>query len=215
VQQAALQPERVPSTPKTTLEADRPGDRPRSSPHVARADTKAEERVNKGPEVDAPPAEATEELAKEPPRDPRAVPEGTPSAIARVFRRLPVSVRDGPPIGGIGATGIHIDKIWLGDRYRKKRGCIGTADDFSIAAGAHVNVCFRVVHSRVDEDVTVVWEKDGDRVKRRRGVTIPGVHAYRSRSFLVLRREYTARWIVRIFSEDGVELASTSFTVID
>ncbi len=142
------------------------------------------------------------------------MPEGTPPHIARVFKRLPVSVRDGPPLGGIGASGIHVDQISLGSRYGR-RGCTGKEDDFSIRGRDQVNVCFRVVHNRVDEAVTVVWEKDGDRVKRRRGIAIPGMHAYRSRAFLVLRSEYTARWTVRIYSEDGVELASTAFSVVE
>jgi len=144
----------------------------------------------------------------------REPPDGTPPAIARVFRRLPVSVHDGPPLEGIGATGIHIDRIWLGSK-QDRRGCSGKTDDFSVDARNEVNVCFRVVHGRVEEDVDVIWELEGDLAKRRRGVTIPADHAYRSRSYLVLRREYVGDWRVRIFSVDGIELASTTFKVVD
>ncbi|MCA9663004.1 MAG: DUF2914 domain-containing protein [Myxococcales bacterium] len=144
----------------------------------------------------------------------REAPENTPAAIAKVFRRLPVSVHDGPPVGGIGASGIHIDRIWLGSK-RSKDGCGGKDDGFSIRGGDEVNVCFRVVHGRTQEDVDVIWEKDGDLAQRRRGVTILPLHAYRTRSYLVLRNEYVGSWRVRIFSEDGVELATKTFNVVE
>ncbi len=144
-------------------------------------------------------------------RDP---PSGTPPKIAQVFRRLPVSVHDGPPLEGIGATGIHIDRIWLGSK-NTRRGCGGKDDNFSISGRDEVNVCFRVVHGRIEEDVDVIWEKDGDLAQRRRGVTIPAAHAYRSRSYLALRNEYVGAWRVRIFSVDGVELATKTFKVVD
>lgn len=144
----------------------------------------------------------------------REAPEGTPAHIARVFRRLPLSIHDGPPLGGIGQSGVHVDKIWLGSRVNKN-GCAGKSDGFSIAGGDEVNVCFRVVHGRMEEDVDVTWEKDGDLAQRRLGVTIPPLHAYRSRSYLVLRGEYVGAWKVRILSEDQVELASVTFTVVE
>ena len=144
----------------------------------------------------------------------RQPPPGTPPKIAQVFRRLPVSVHDGPPLEGIGATGIHIDKVWLGSSHTRQ-GCGGKSDNFSISGRDEVNVCFRVVHGRIEEDVDVIWERDGDLAQRRRGVTIPAAHAYRSRSYLVLRNEYVGAWRVRIFSVDGVELATKTFKVVD
>ena len=147
------------------------------------------------------------------PGDPRAVPEGTPVAIARVFQRLPVAIHDGPPLGGIGASGIHVDKIWLGTRYEKD-GCADETASFSLASHSQVNVCFRAVHSRVEEFVEVEWVKDGAPY-RRRGVQIPDLHAYRSRAFLVLRREYIGAWQARVLSADGVVLATINFTVTE
>ncbi len=145
--------------------------------------------------------------------DPRAIPPGTPAEHARAFRRLPVSVHDGPPVAGIGKSGIHIDRVWLGSEYGR-RGCSGLQDNFPTDI-EQVNVCFRVVHNRELEHVDVIWEQEAtDMVKRRRGVQIPAQHAYRSRAYLALRHEYTGRWRVRIFSEDEVELASASFTVV-
>jgi hypothetical protein len=156
---------------------------------------------------------AEPEAAKPRSGDPREVPPGTPAAIARVFQRLPVAIHDGPPLGGIGASGIHVDKIWLGTRYEKD-GCDGETDSFSLARESQVNVCFRAVHSRVEESVEVEWVKDGAPF-RRRAVNIPDLHAYRSRAFLVLRREYIGAWEARVLSEDGVVLAATSFTVTE
>ena len=146
-------------------------------------------------------------------RGPREVPGGTSSAAARAFARLPVAIHDGPPVGAIGQSGIHVDRIWLGSKATKQ-GCEGKGDRFSITSGDQVNVCFRVVHGRSEEDVDVVWEKDGY-VQRRRGVTIPALHAYRARAYLVLRGEYVGDWRVRIVSADGAEVAEARFTVVD
>jgi hypothetical protein len=145
--------------------------------------------------------------------DPRTPPPGTPAAIARVFQRLPVTIHDGPPLGGIGATGIHVDKIWLGTRYEKD-GCADESADFSLTRDSQVNVCFRVVHSREEEAVGVEWNKDGAPF-RRQTVNIPDHHAYRTRTYLVLRREYIGAWQVRVLSADGVVLASVDFTVTE
>ena len=157
--------------------------------------------------ADAPPAAAAGS------GDPRAVPPGTPAAIARVFQRLPVAIHDGPPLGGIGGSGIHVDKIWLGTRYERD-GCADETASFSLARDSQVNVCFRVVHSRVEESVEVEWIKDGAPF-RRRGVNIPDLHAYRSRAYLVLRREYLGAWEARVLAADGAVLASVGFTVTE
>lgn len=143
--------------------------------------------------------------------DPRAVPAGTPAAIARVFQRLPVAIHDGPPLGAIGASGIHVDKIWLGRTYEKD-GCADETSSFSLARDSQVNVCFRAVHSREEESVEVEWIKDGAPF-RRRAVNIPDIHAYRSRAYLVLRGEYVGVWQARVLAPGDVVLASVEFTV--
>lgn len=144
---------------------------------------------------------------------PRTVPAGTPPGIARVFERLPVAIHDEPPVGAVGATGIHVDKIWLGQAYERE-GCTGEEERFSLTKHGQVNVCFRVVHSRVEESVDVRWEKDGAPF-RRRSVQIPELHAYRTRAYLVLRREYIGSWKARVLSVDGIELAARSFVVVE
>jgi hypothetical protein len=167
------------------------------------------------PTRDPPADPATPPAVATPPGagDPRAVPPGTPPAIARVFQRLPVAIHDGPPLGGIGATGIHVDKIWLGTSYEKD-GCASETERFSLSRDSQVNVCFRVVHSRQEEAVEVEWVKDGA-VFRRTAINIADIHAYRSRAYLVLRREYIGAWQARVLSADGVALASVDFTVTE
>jgi hypothetical protein len=149
--------------------------------------------------------------ASERPSDPRAVPPGTPEAHARAFLKLPVAVSDGAPIGAIGITGIHLDDLDVGAGWARSR-CEGVGDRFSVSAGDQVNVCIRAVHPRVEEEVMVLWQKDG-RTVRRRKVTIRNIHAYRTRAYLALRPEYVGSWTVKVESSDGVELGSADFTV--
>jgi hypothetical protein len=189
----------------------------REAPAPQRAEQKpapAPARDMRLPAAHVPSAAPIEE--PEPPEareGPRTVPPGTPPAIAKVFQRLPVALQDGPPVGAIGASGIHIDKIWVGSRYERD-GCTGESERFSLAKHDQVNVCFRVVHSRAEESVEVLWEKDGETF-RRRGLTIPDLHAYRTRAYLVLRREYIGNWTAKVRSSDGIELAAISFAVTE
>lgn len=144
--------------------------------------------------------------------DPREPPPGTPPEIAAVFRRLPVGPADRPPVGGIGATGIHVDHIAMGTETQDAT-CRGRADDFSVSAGDRAGVCVRVVHSREKEELQVLWQKHGGSTRRSKMVVLP-MHAYRTRGILVLRSEYIGDWTVRILSSDGVELARHDFTVV-
>lgn len=184
---------------------------PRSDP----TPTPAAARELRLPAAHVPSATPVDEAVEPTPAagDPRAVPPGTPPAIARVFQRLPVAIHDGPPVGAIGASGIHVDKIWVGSRYERD-GCTGESERFSLAKHDQVNVCFRVVHSRAEESVEVQWEKEGAPF-RRRAVQIPDLHAYRTRAYLVLRREYIGNWTARVRSSDGIELAAVSFAVTE
>ena len=42
----------------------------------------------------------------------------------------------------------------------------------------------------------MLWQKDGGTVRRGK-VVVPAVHAYRTRAYLVMRKEYVGRWTVR------------------
>ncbi len=143
----------------------------------------------------------------------RTPPPGTPPDIAATFVRLPVSPADLPPVGGIGAGGIHIDRIDMGSSYDNKSGCVGVATSFSVAANEEINVCLRVVHPRQDEVMSIVWQKNDGSTARRGKIAVKPIHAYRTRAYLRLRAEYIGAWTVRIVSADGVELASHAFKI--
>ncbi|MEX1369059.1 MAG: DUF2914 domain-containing protein [Nannocystaceae bacterium] len=145
--------------------------------------------------------------------DPRVPPPGTSPEAAEVFTRLPVSPSDQPPVGGVGASGIHIDHIALGSAQSDDGSCQGNADDFSVERRDLVTVCVRVVHQREKEELQVLWEKRGGATRRSKMVVQPR-HAYRTRGYLKLRKEYIGDWTVRILSSDDVELARHDFTVV-
>jgi hypothetical protein len=145
--------------------------------------------------------------------DPRTPPAGTPPEIAAAFAKVPVSPADLPPVGGIGRSGIHVDRIEMGSTYDKGL-CGGTPDKFSLAKLERVNVCLRVVHPREEETVSIVWQKKNLGTARRGKIAIKPMHAYRTRAYLVLRKEYVGDWTVRIMSSEGIELASHRFTIV-
>ncbi|MFV8750492.1 DUF2914 domain-containing protein [Nannocystaceae bacterium ST9] len=145
------------------------------------------------------------------PRDPSVIPPGTPEDNVKAFLKIPVSVHDGRPLGGIGRTGIHIDAITTGREYKSGQ-CNDEVREFSIATDKEVSVCFRVVHDREEESVRILWDKDGV-TTRRGGVRIRDLHAYKTRAYLDLRPEYVGEWRVRVVSEDDVELAAFEFEI--
>lgn len=145
--------------------------------------------------------------------DARAIPEGTTEGIAATFARIPVTVSDRGPVGGIGDSGLHVDRMSLGTIFRKNR-CRKPLERYAVSSGDDVSFCFRVVHRRVDEQVMVHWRKEG-RLVRRSFVNIPAIHAYRTRAKLALRREYVGWWDVIAVTEDGTEIARTRFEVVE
>lgn len=167
-------------------------------------------------DLERPPAPepAPKPVVAAPSTNPRKPPAGTPADIATTFAKLPVSPADLPPVGGVGRSGIHIDRIEMGSAT--ERGvCSGTKDKFSLDKLERINVCLRVVHPREEETVAIVWQKKKDAGTARRGkIAIKPQHAYRTRAYLVLRKEYVGDWTVRIMSADGVELASHAFTIV-
>lgn len=143
-------------------------------------------------------------------RDP---PPGTLPEAEKAFRELPASPADLPPVGGIGRSGIHVDRISTGAAYERGH-CQQAKTTYSISARERVNVCIRVVHPREKEDVVIYWEKDGGTMRRSQIPIVP-MHAYRTRAYLALRQEYVGHWTVRVQSSDGVELAQESFSVVE
>jgi hypothetical protein len=145
--------------------------------------------------------------------DVRKPPAGTPPEHADALSRLPVAPDDRAPVGGVGKSGVHVDRISLGPVYEKGE-CTGGSDTVSVEERKRFNVCLRVVHPREKEEVIVLWQKDGGTVRRGK-VAIPASHAYRTRAYLLLRDEYVGKWTVRVMSDDGTELASHAFTVVE
>jgi hypothetical protein len=143
--------------------------------------------------------------------NPRTAPPGTEPDNIEALARLPVGRADRPAVGGVGAMGIHVDRIMLGSMYDTGR-CTGDPSEFSASRHDRVSACFRVVHPRTTQRVTVLWQRDNETL-RRTWMTIPAAHAYRTRAFIVLRDDDAGRWKVRVVSTDGVELASAAFEV--
>lgn len=137
--------------------------------------------------------------------------DGMDPDAAKAFVQVPRASSDLPPVSHVGRSGIHVDRIGMGTAY--ERGiCDGEGATFSVRSSAQAHVCFRVVHRRTPETVTVRWERDGRLVKRTR-VKIPADHAYRTRAGLGLRQAFTGHWVVRVVDDNGVELAATEFDV--
>jgi hypothetical protein len=148
------------------------------------------------------------------PRDPSLIPPGTPEENAKAFIKLPVSLHDGPPLGSIGRSGIHVDAIAM-SRGRDNSECDDPTRSFTVSGAEFINVCFRVVHPRAQETLRVVWEKDGA-VTRRGKVRIPeNLHAYKTRAYLQVRPEYVGSWRVRIVpeGEEDTDLAVAEFEI--
>lgn len=131
------------------------------------------------------------------------------------LEQVPRAKSDRPPLGGVAGSGLHVDRIGVGSAY--DRGICDErpeGDAFSVREHGQAHVCFRAVHLRREERVTVRWERDGRLVKRTR-VRIPAMHAYRTRAGIGLRKAFIGHWDVRVMSEDGVELAHDAFDVVN
>ena len=146
------------------------------------------------------------------PRAPSLIPPGTPEENAESFLTMPLGVSDGAPLGGIGKDGIHLDQFTIGSEL-DGRDCSGKHDDFSVEGRDTVTLCFRVVQRRQESTVMVLWEREGETI-RRSVVNIKPTHGYRTRVKLALREEYVGGWTARILSEDEIELARRSFRVV-
>lgn len=142
--------------------------------------------------------------------DPRAVPPGTDPKAAAAFENIPVLDTDGPPVGGIGKTGVHVDRLAVGDPDGPRE-CQELRTRFTLEDG-RVNLCLRVVHPRKKERVAVRWVRDGETM-RRSLVHVPGAHAYRSRVFLTLKDGYEGNWTAVVESYERTVLGEIDFVV--
>ncbi len=189
-----------------TVEPPSTSERPEPPPQVP-------DDAPEPPKAPDPPTATKPPAPKRGSANPRTPPPGTPADTAAIFAKIPVSPADLPPVGGIGRSGIHVDRIEMGSAYEKGL-CAGLPDKFSLAKLERVNVCLRVVHLREEEVVSIVWQKNDLGTARRGKIAIKPLHAYRTRAYLVLRKEYVGDWTVRIMSSEGVELAAHRFTIV-
>lgn len=189
-----------------------PSTEPAKKPDVVPASPATADPGPSGAAVEVPPAAPTRPriIAEKP--TPRIVPVGSDEQAAKAYLKVPKGKLDRAPIGGVGASGIHIDRLTMGTAFENSD-CTGPANNFSISAADPVSVCFRAVHLRQRERLRVVWEHEGRRALTTR-LSIPGRHAYKTRAGLQLNEGYAGRWRVSIRSADDTELASTTFDVV-
>lgn len=176
------------------------------------------ETGTRGPPVPPPPGASPATIApllreRIGPADARVAPPGTLESHVEFFQRIPVTVNDRGPVGGVANTGLHADRLSLGTRFLNSR-CRDALPAYSVARGQDVSFCFRAVHRRIDEQVRVHWLREG-RLVRRSQLPIPAIHAYRTRARLALRREYVGRWEVVALAADDTEIARAAFEVIE
>jgi hypothetical protein len=168
----------------------------------------------------APTAAPTPEPAAEPtpsasvvsPRDPSLVPPGTPAAHAKAFAKLPINKGDGQPIGGIGPNGIHLDKLEVGRGWHASK-CDLLGSTFTAGVDERVNVCMRVVHPRVEEELTISWEREG-KLNQRSKVTVKAIPAFLTRGWLPVTADRAGKWKAIIKTADGTVLGEIAFEIV-
>lgn len=196
---------------------------PSDGPQQARADktplaSKADEP---SPSV-TPPVEANSEHAKpiveEPVLASAAVdlptetskPEPTPaSATASV----PTNKNSKPPIGAVGASGIHLDELAVGKGWASSR-CEELGSRFEVGTDERVNVCFRVVHPSTAETVTVEWARDG-KLRQSIEVNVKPSRAYLTRAWLPVSAGRVGDWTATVKSTDGLVLGQVGFQIVE
>lgn len=183
-------------------------------------ETGGEEPAAELPAPTPPPsaAGASQRREVDDPRDPSLLPPGTSAEATKAFTRMPVSLSDGAPLGGVGRSGIHIDMLDLGgSSERENTGCDTPTASFSVASTGFVNVCIRAVHNRQEELLFIIWEKDGKVARRGKVKISEKSHAYPTRAYLQIRPEYVGSWRVRIVPEGETDtvLASAEFQISD
>jgi hypothetical protein len=209
--------EPLPERPRDTTpvtSSERPVIDQPAEPPTAR---KASERERASSPVPAP--EAAPEPAWTRPSQPtdirgdEVIPPGTPERNVAAFRKLPVQPGDGAPVGGIGASGIHLDELEVGHGWVKSR-CSERSDEFTIGVQDRVNVCMRVVHERgTTTELGIEWLREG-RQARRSKVAIGDTHALLTRAYLPISAGYEGEWQARIVAVDGTVIGEVSFSVV-
>jgi hypothetical protein len=135
------------------------------------------------------------------------------ASIAPVSAPAPSPEPATSTVGGVGASGIHLDDITVGKGWAASR-CEDLGARFEVETDDRVNVCFRVVHPRVAETVTVEWAREG-KVRQTIDVSVKPTHRYRTRAWLPVSAGRAGEWTATVKSTDGVVLGSVEFEIID
>ncbi|KIG17276.1 hypothetical protein DB30_03459 [Enhygromyxa salina] len=144
-------------------------------------------------------------------RSPSLLPAGTPDTHIEAFTNLRLGGKDKAPIGGVGASGIHLDELEVGKGWASSR-CEQVGSEFVVDTDERVNVCFRVVHPREAEAVTLEWSRAG-KVRQVIEVSVKPTHAYTTRAWMPVSAGRTGNWTATVKSEDGSVLGQISFEI--
>jgi hypothetical protein len=139
------------------------------------------------------------------------LPHGTPEANVIAFTNLRLGKRDKAPIAGAGETGIHLDELELGSGWASSR-CEQSTRQFVVDQDERINLCFRVVHPREAESVTVEWARDG-KLRQSIEVGVASTHAYLTRAWMPVTAGRAGQWTATVKSADGAVLGQLDFTV--
>lgn len=210
-------------SPSPSPNVDAPAPQPSASPELALAPMIDEQPVLASTNVSSielplehaePPLAQTQVDRKRNPhalRSPSLVPAGTPEEHIAAFTNLRVGSKDKQLVGGVGATGIHLDELEVGHGWASSR-CEELGQSFAVGDDERVNVCFRVVHQRVDETVTLEWARDG-KVRQTIDLHIQPTHAYLTRAWMPVSAGRTGEWTATVKSEDGSVLGQVAFEI--
>jgi hypothetical protein len=188
-----------------------------TTPASKAADPSPSPNPNVAPQVDASPEHA-KPIVEDPVLASTAVdlpaesnkPEPTPASATP---SVPTTNGDKPPIGAVGASGIHLDELAVGKGWASSR-CDDLGTRFEVGTDERVNVCFRVVHPRTAETVTVEWARDG-KLRQSIEVNVKPSRAYLTRAWLPVSAGRVGDWTATVKSTDGLVLGQVAFQVVD
>ncbi len=141
----------------------------------------------------------------------RRVPEGTDARAAKRFRNRTLVPGDRPPLVGVGAGGVHVDRIEVGKK-RRGQGCVPKDTSFQIGVDREVVVCFRVVLAPKGERLVLRWLRDGD-TQRRAFLPLKGTRVRTGRVRMPLRPGSAGNWTMEVRTRRGVLLAQAPFEI--
>jgi hypothetical protein len=129
----------------------------------------------------------------------------TPAPVEREIQPQPAGII------GAGASGIHLDELELGSGWASSR-CEQTTRQFVVDQDERINLCFRVVHPREAENVTVEWAREG-KLRHSIEVSVAPTRRYLTRAWMPVTAGRAGQWTATVKSQDGAVLGQLDFTV--